>query len=386
MRVHLINNGYALSAEFPMTAFEMQDALDRLKYPAGNSVVTFRIYEFKNMNLPSELYEKDFSADIYRFNLFAERLENLEFTEMAAFKSLLVENPESSFEDMLLMTYGLDSVMVYPCGNCCELGETVIENDMISELESCSDEILELLDREKVGKLMCEREGGQFIDGCYCLTSEYEKPDINIEIRRPDSCFFRLLIAQIKQNGVPDYGSARWISLPLAIENQGIDFENMTCVKSESSLPNLCQNQLQKEKIHELNELARSLSELSYDDFVKLKAVMESEQIHEISGVVDCIGRLDECEFDRNISDSSEFGRTYLLKNIHKNFDFSAVEDMNLYDFGQVILERKQGEITSYGAISGRDQELYSVMTVQPEQELSGDLDEDENCEMGMSL
>mgnify|MGYP001136580866 FL=1 len=43
MRVHLINNGYALSAEFPMMAFEMRDALDRLKYPAGNSEVTFRI-------------------------------------------------------------------------------------------------------------------------------------------------------------------------------------------------------------------------------------------------------------------------------------------------------------------------------------------------------
>lgn len=190
MRVHLINSGYALSAEFPMTAFEMRDALDRLKYPARNSEVTFRIYEFKNMNMPLELYEKDFSADIYRLNLLAERLENLEFTEMSAFRSLLVENPESSFEDMLLMTYGLDSVMIYPCGNCYELGETVIENEMIPELESCSDEILELLDREKVGKLMCEREGGQFIDGCYCLTSEYEKPDITIEIGRPESCFF----------------------------------------------------------------------------------------------------------------------------------------------------------------------------------------------------
>ncbi len=33
MRVHLKNNGYALSAEFPMTAFEMQDALDKLKIP-----------------------------------------------------------------------------------------------------------------------------------------------------------------------------------------------------------------------------------------------------------------------------------------------------------------------------------------------------------------
>lgn len=379
MRVHLINNGYALSTEFPMTAFEMQDALDRLKYPAGNSEVTFRIYEFKNMNMPSELYEKEFSADIYRLNLFAERLENLEFTKMTAFKSLLFENPESSFEDMLLMTYGLDSVMVYPCGNCYELGETVIENEMIPELESCSDEILELLDREKVGKLMCEREGGQFIDGCYCLISEYEKPDINIEIGRPNSCFFRLLIVPEEEKTE----QAGWISVPCEMEINS-DFYNGICLDFQSALPSLKFDDTHK--ISTLSELAESLSQLSHNDFVKLKAVMEAENIHDIAETLDCIDRLSEYQFDRNISDSSEFGRAYLLKNIHKNFDFSAVEDMNLCDFGRVILERKQGKITSYGAISGRDQELYSVMTVQPEQELSGDLDEDENCEMGMSL
>ena len=354
---------------------QMQDALDRLKSPAGNSEVTFRIYEFKNMNMPSELYEKEFSADIYRLNLFAERLENLEFMEMAAFRSLLVENPESSFEDMFLMTYGLDSVMVYPCENCYELGETVIENEMIPELESCSDEILELIDREKVGKLMCEREGGQFIDGCYCLTSGYEKPDISIEIGRSDSCFFRLLIVPEEEKTE----QAQWISLPCETEITA-DFCNGICLDFQSALPSLKFDDMHKISI--LSELAESLSQLSHDDFVKLKAVMEAENIHDIAETLDCIDRLSEYQFDRNIFDSSEFGRAYLLKNIHKNFDFSAVEDMNLCDFGQMILERKQGEITSYGAISGRGQKLYSVLTVQPEQEL----DEDENCEMGMSL
>ncbi len=321
MKVHLINNGYALSAEFPMTAFEMQDALDMLKYSTGNSEVTFRIYEFKNMNMPSELYEKDFLANIYRLNLFAERLENLEFTEMAAFKSLLVENTESSFEDMLLMTYGLDSVMVYPCENCYELGETVIENEMIPELESCSDEILELLDREKVGKLMCEREGGQFIDGCYCLTSGYEKPDISIEIGRPESCFFRLLIVPEEEKTE----QARWISLPCEKEITA-DFCNGICLDFQSVLPNLKFDDTSK--IDKLKELAEQISELSHNDFVKLKAVMEAENIHDIAETLDCIGRFSEYQLDRNISDSS--------------------------DFGQVIIERKQVEITSYGAISGR--------------------------------
>ena len=118
MRVHLKNDGYALSAEFPMTVFEMQDALDKLQIPPETRAVTFQIYDFRNMNLSSELCEKEFTADIFRLNLFVERLENLDDTEMAAMKSLLQTYPESDFEDMLLMTYGLDSVMVYPCEDC----------------------------------------------------------------------------------------------------------------------------------------------------------------------------------------------------------------------------------------------------------------------------
>ena len=210
MRVHLKNNGYALSAEFPMSVFEMQDALDKLQIPSEASVVTFQIYDFRNMNLSSELCEKEITADIFRLNLFAERLENLNDAEMAALKSLLQSNPGSDFEDMLLMTYGLDSVMVYPCKDCRELGETVIENELLSELENYSDEILELLDREKVGKMMQEREGGVFMEGYYCVPSGYVPPDLHIEIGRSESCFFRLLIAPDAQNTA----EAQWISLP----------------------------------------------------------------------------------------------------------------------------------------------------------------------------
>lgn len=374
-----------------MTVFEMQDVLDRLKIPDDKPIVAFEISEYDNMEFPFALCLRDFSADIYRLNLFAERLENLNSSEMTAFRSLLKVNSESSFEDILKMTYGLDSVMIYPCSDCRELGETVIENELMPELESCSEEILELLDCEKVGRLMQEREGGVFINEHYCVTFGYEPPDINIEIGRPENCFFRLLIAPVKQNDVPDYGSAQWISLPFDEENQENDFEKMTCVKRESSLPNLSQNQMQKEKIHELNELAKSLSELSHDNFVKLKAVMESEQIHKISGTLDCIGRLDEYQFDRNIFDQSEFGRAYLMKNLPLNFDSAILENTDLFDFGQGILTHNHGEVTSYGAISGRGQELYSALTIGHEQQLDEDFEEDieEDFELemgGMSL
>lgn len=371
MKINL-KNGESMSftKKFPMNVFEIRDTLDRLKIPDNKPIVRFEISEYDNMDFPFELCLRDFSADIYRLNLFAERLEKLDSLEMTAFRSLLKTNPESSFEDILKMTYGLDSVIIYPCSDCRELGETVIENEMMPELESCSYEILELLDREKVGKLMQEREGGVFINEHYCVTSGYEPPDINIEIGRPESCFFRLLIA-------PDSAKkeeSHWITLPCE-RAKLFEIYDGVCLEFQSSLPSVQFSDTHQ--IGKLNELSECLSHLYHGNFVKLKAVMEFENIHEISDVIDYIGRLNEYQFDRNIPDQSEFGKVYLMKNLPTNFDSAILENADLFDFGQEVLVHKQGKITSYGAISGRGQELYSVLTVQPEQQLDEDVEED---------
>jgi len=377
MRVHLTNNGYALSAKFPMTVFEIQDALDKLKYPAGNRNVTFRIYEFRNMDISSGLWKRNFSEDIYKLNLFAEMIEKLDNMEMTAFKSLITANPDSSLDDMLLMTYGLDCVPVWSCSNFSELGEAMIENDMVEELNEIPDECIDLIDREKIGRLCQEREGGIFVDGYYCVPSSYEPPDINIEIGEPERCFFRLLIAPAPINDESTEQFAQWLSLPCDKENLndiakdlGIDrVQNMVYYNFQSAIPAITEESFgDMHSIDELNVLAQRLSELSNYDFVKLKAVMESERIHDISDMLDCIKHLSEYEFDMFVSDGSEFGRTYLSKNLPTNFDNSILDKMDLYDFSEKILERTGGKITSYGAISGRGQELYSLITVQREQ------------------
>lgn len=395
MRIYLKNNGYALSAKFPMTVFEMEDALDKLKQK--ESVVRFEISEYDNMELPTSICGREFSANIYRLNLVRARtglfcgiifLKNIlnsahfypvepykkvnirlknEFVlsgHRPAFKSLLAYNPECDFEDMLLMTYGLDSVMVYPCQNCYELGETVIENEMVPELESCSDEILGLLDREKIGSIFRVRDDGQFIDGCYCVTSSYEKPDINIEIGRPEKCFFRLLIAPY----FAKTDQSQWLTLPCEKERLSEIYDHV-CLKFQSSLPMITNKNFESMKlVDELNFLAQELSKLSNDDFVKLKAMMEVKEKHEIYEAYDCLRNINEYEFDQSVQDYNEFGITYLSRNLPTNFDVSALEDMNLYDFSMKILAQTGGEVTSYGALSGRDQGLYSALTTEPEQ------------------
>lgn len=374
MRIYLKNNGYAVSEKFPMTFFEMEDVLDKLKQT--ESVVRFEISEYDNMELPSSICHREFSADIYKLNMFAERYEQLEEYQKAGFKSVLMKHPDSSIDDMLLMTYGIEGVPVYPADDYAELGEIAVDNEILPELNDCSNEIIELLDLEKVGKLLAEREEGVMLDGYYCVPSSYEKPDMNIEIGRPESCFFRLLIVPEEEK----IEQAQWISLPYEMEITS-DFCNWICLDFQSSLPNLMLDDAHK--IGTLNELAERISHLSHDAFVKLKAVMEAENIHEIGETFDCIEHLTDYEFDRLVSDESAFGRTYLARNLPVNFNISMLENMDLFDFGQGILTHNHGEITSYGAVSGRGQELYSALTIEPEQQLEEKLEEDFEPEMG---
>ena len=358
MKIYLKGYDYndTLSIDFPMNAFQIQDTLDRM---GGSKKVRFTISQFENMNLPQELCQKEFTADIYALNLFAHRFEKMDSAENAAFISVLKSHPESRFDEMLEMTFGLDSVPVLLCKDYRELGEIAIENELLPELESCPEELLELLDREKIGQLMCERDGGIFVQGYYCVLSAYEPPDIEISIEKPERCFFRLLAAQNEQ-------LAEWATLPCEREKL-FRLYDMNCYDFQSALPKL--SFLDMHQISMLNELAEELSRLSLGDFVKLKAVMEAENITEISETIDCIKRLPEYDFHRNICDASDFGRQYLMRNLPTDFRISALDGVDFFDFGLKITQLSGSAVTSYGAVSAQGQQLYSVLTVQPAEE-----------------
>ena len=319
----------------------------------------------------------------------------------AVFKSLLAAYPESSFEDLLLMTYGLDSVPVYRCSSLEELGEAMIENDMVEELKELPDEYIDFIDREKIGSLCQDREKGMFIDGYYCVPSVYEKPDINIEIGEGDKCFFRLRIAPAPIDEESTDKLAQWISLPCDREQLdefsksfGTDrIEDMVYYDFQSALPMITEEQFgDMDRINELNLLAEKLSELSDYDFIKLKAVMESQEFKEISDAEECINCLDGYGFDMNIRHESVFGKEYLSRNLPTDFNLSVLEDIDLHDFGSKILKCKGAMLTSYGVIYGKDQDLYSAITVQQEQNITEECeeemteDESQDFNMGMEM
>ena len=224
---------------------------------------------------------------------------------------------------------------------------------------------------------------------------------LHIEIGEGEKCFFRLLIAPAPIDEEPTDKLAQWISLPCDREQLdefsksfGTDrIEDMVYYDFQSALPMITDEQFgDMDRINELNLLAEKLSELSDYDFIKLKAVMESQDFREISDAVECINCLDGYGFDVNVSHESVFGKEYLSRNLPTDFNLSVLEDIDLHDFGSKILKCKGAMLTSYGVIYGKNLDLYSAITLQQEQEIAEECeeeiseDESQDFSMGMEM
>ena len=341
---------YSVTVQLPKTPLELYDILDRLG--ADNKYCNVYI-NIDDERIPEEMCDGGFYDDLFKLNLLAQRLEQLTPSYTAGFKAVLMAHEDYNLDDLILVTYGLEAYPIYPCKDYAELGEVVIDNNMIPEVENCPDELVEHLDRESIGRLAPEQFKGTFVDGYYCEISDFELPDMEITIGKPPRNELQILVGE-------DEKTAQWITLPCADDMTG-----KTVFDIRSPLPNI----KAVDDISKLNEVSERIAELDSYDFVKLKAIMESRSLRGAGGALCALDSIYEFELDWDVRCVSDYCREYRRRQLPENFDMSVMNTEYLISVGWSVLDRKDGTITSYGAISGRGQQLYSAITVQEELE-----------------
>lgn len=353
MRARLRNNyddSYSITVTLPVRPTELYDILDRL----GTDNKWDNAYmNIEDEYIPEAMREGGFYDDIFKLNILAQRIEELSPSGKAGFTAVLQEHEDFNLDDILLVTYSMDAYPIYPCSSYAELGEIIIENDMIAEVENCPDELIKYLDKEAIGRLAAERSGGIFTGGYYCEVADYEPPDMEISIGKPPRNEFRLLVGN-------DEKTAQWMTLPCT---EDISHSNIYCV--DSPLPNI----KTVYNISKLNETAKIVSELDNSELVKLKAIMESDGLRGAEGALKAYAELDERELDASVKYYKDYGMKYLSRQLPEDFDMSLLDSDHLCTTGRNILENKDGTITSYGVLSGIEQELYSALTVQEDEQ-----------------
>lgn len=370
----------------PANRNEVIDAMDRekifgetfLRITECDEVPELAGYEFKEEPTLEEL------------NFLAKRLDEFsadkeDFTSIIAYRALL-KRGFGTIGEAINRTYNLQTIPVYPCKNVYAYGEIVLENEMLEGLEDIPDELYDLLDPDKVGRAMMEREGGVFIGGYYAIPDSYEPALVYDEElpERMENWIFRL---EITGNPAENEDVSEKVSEVLTLpadeeymrqlaENVGEKhIDECVYVGFESAIPQISEVCFESmENIYELNDIARRYSELSREDAAKFKAVLEHEVWRGWDKINAILNDLDCYEFDGTINYVSEFGEKYLSEMLPPDFDRSLLKGACTAEFAEKIIAANECAFTEYGVVSKHGGHLFSVVEA-PEQEQTSDFE-----------
>lgn len=353
------------------------DAMDRGKIFGETSL---RIYECDEV---PELVEHEFTEEptLDELNFLARRIEDIseENTEILAYRALL-QKPFDTIREAINRTYNLQTVPVLPFKTVYLYGETVLENEMLEELDDIPDEVYELLDPDKVGRAMMKREGGVFIGGYYAIPDSYDPALVYDEElpERMENWVFRLEITgNPTENEDVSKKDFEVLTLPAdeeymrqLAEKVGEKFiDECVFVDFKSAVPQITDECFESmENIHVLNDIAQKYSELSREDAAKFKAVISAEELSALDDIEDTLTMLDQYEADISINYDSEFGEKYLLKMLPPDFDRALLKGVCTAAFARRIFAANDCAFTEYGVVSKCGGHLYSMVEA-PQQE-----------------
>lgn len=380
MNVNISYRSINLYEKFPMNGYQLRDLSDKLR---NGYLFTVKINELDKGYVGNE-FEIECSDDLKKLNLFAQRIEELNEQDEAKMVALMTEYPRADISELLDMTYGLESVESYSCCDNDELGELAFENEWLPVFYDCQYDIIDFLDKEKVAEEVLKERGGYMTGDYYIETSGYIRPEIEPELPEEASGFFRLQLAADNSNRVPDRRKTEWLTFPFSQSEldelearMGCKVNDMICISTESALPMIHRLTVRQTDISVLNALAKKLAALDPEEVVKLKAVMELEGTISVAGTDSLIGCLDEYSFDPLSLDASIFGKAYLFNNLPVGFNTDVFADVDMEGFGSSILSAKGGTMTSYGAVSGRGQCLFTPIAKELYEEETEDFEEE---------
>ncbi len=360
---------------FPVNKYSFYDQLDRVgifgEYTASLYDVSWGSY-LKEIKLSDE-------PTIDEFNFLAKRLDKIfeNECEEIAYRSVISQYETVSIAEAINRTYGLEAVPVFPCRNAEEYGAVVLENDFLEELNEIPDELYSLLDNEKVGKLMQEREGGIFTDGYYVIPSSYE-PQLVYDGVLPepmDGWLFKLEVT-VMDGDASDEDMLETLTLPASgerikeLEDKfGKPASEWVWLAFSSGLGILDSDSMQNaDGVEQLNEFAVAVSEMSRTELVKFKAVLEAEQPESVSEAINISARLDDYEFDPSVTDFGDYGEKYLSEMLPPEFDRSFLSDGVTADFGRSISENNGSYLTEYGMLSSVGGQIYAMIEAEETQ------------------
>lgn len=381
-------SGAYAELSLPATPCQIQDAFDKLRLTEDESLY-WEITEYHRFEELSAVLND--TCGLYDLNALAQRLSGLDGRQCTAFAGLLAMEQEKKqpipISRLVDLAYSTDCChVVGEALNDSQLGRFSAENGFCPELEDLPDKVFELLDFERIGREHRQGERGVLVQrtadhpGGYVaqhtdLVEAYKT--LALAPKTPD---YTILLKVSKGFfNDPGYDNDKTVQLKLpaspeelssALEAVGAwDWREAGWSCLDCRIPALTEVISDAEAgIDLLNNLAQRLAGLEPKTMTAYKALLEATDCKDIQSAEALIDSLDEYIFSPQYSSPAEVAKGELSVILCETDAAFLAPHLNLYRYGQALIERCGGSLTAYGLIERKDHQPVQAMENKPYQ------------------
>ena len=360
-----------VTLDVPAGPWMVLDAWEQLR-PAPDTMVEWEIEDYGGFpNLfPTFASGEDFPA----FNALAERLASLDGRQRTAFNGL-VKLAGNRIEIDALMTLAEQARhchVVPEATDDAQLGRFYAANGFIPEVVDVPDQVFELLDFELLGRRTRLAEGGVFTrqgyvvpDGAWQPTQGWESP----AAPEPPKGIFRLELCHKEQLAELTLPAGQEL-VEVRDQMEAVGLSNCAVTAFHSRAPQIPAEWATPERLNTLNCLAIRLTVLADRDplqLVKYKAVLEASPPASLEEAMALTERLDAYSLDRSAASPEDVARGELRSAVGEEQAVLLCRYLNLYGYGEALIQQYGGELTDYGLLTRADsQPVQEPLPPQP--------------------
>ena len=338
--VELASEDRCTELTFPATPYALLDALEKLELKEGE-IPQWEVIQTYSCDKLYPYLDQD--GTLSELNALCQQLALLDGQQTAVVEGLVkIEFEHGSrpvpMPRLIDMAYSTDCChLVEEATDDLTLGRFCAKNGFVPEADNLTDQQFELLDFAKIGREFRQAEDGVFTSGGYVQRHDELKhvhKTLDLTLNKPDYA----ILAEL-----PDGSQVR---LPIPLGETMADTP-ARCV--DCAAPALTGLTAMRST---LDMLARRLAELELDgDLTKYKAVLEATGCDDISQALALADDLDRYSFDPEPREPDEVASGY-LKGLLPEEDLAALlPNVNLYCYGQKLIEQSGGKLTGYGYV-----------------------------------
>ena len=356
------DNGAYTTLALPAEPYAVLDAWDRLR-PAPDTAILWEIGDYGEFTclFPTLQSGEDFPV----LNALAERLASLDSRQRTAFEGLVrLESSRSGIIPLRMfaaLAEQAEHCQVVPeATDDASLGRVYAANGSIPEVKDVPDKVFELLDFRLLGRRVRQSEGGVFTRQGYVVPDGNWKPEKGQEPRSAPEAptgFFRLELRLGEERAELTLPAGQEL-VEVRDQMEAVGISNCTVTAFHSLVPQIPEAWATPERLDTLNCLAIRLTVLEDREplkLIKYKAVLEASPPTSLEDAMALTERLDAYNLNWAAASPEDVARGELRRSMGEENAALLCRYLNLYGYGEALIQQYGGELTDYGLLTRVD-------------------------------